>query len=86
MNEGKAELTSKKVMLADDHALFREGLKRILADAGFKKIVEATNGQEAIDLAIIERPDLILMDIYMPAMNGVEATRHILKKFQISLL
>jgi two-component system response regulator DegU len=81
MNEGKAELTSKKVMLADDHALFREGLKRILADAGFKKIVEATNGQEAIDLAIIERPDLILMEIYMPAMNGVEATRHILKKF-----
>lgn len=81
MNKLKAELTAKKIMLADDHALFREGLKRILADAEFKNIIEATNGKEAIDLAIIEQPDLILMDIYMPAMNGVEATRHILQEF-----
>ena len=59
MNKQNAELTAKKIMLADDHALFREGLKRILADVGFKNIVEATNGKEAIDLAIIEQPDLI---------------------------
>ena len=68
------------VILADDHTVLRDGLRFLLEAQGDIKIVGmAANGQEAIDQASITCPDIILMDISMPVMNGIEATKHICK-------
>ena len=67
------------VLLAEDHAIVRQGLCALLnADGRFKMVGEARNGREAVDLAATLRPDVILMDIAMPVLNGLEATRQIL--------
>jgi DNA-binding NarL/FixJ family response regulator len=67
------------VMLAEDHAIVRQGLCALLvADGGFKMAGEARNGREAVEMARALRPDVILMDIAMPQLNGLEATRQIL--------
>jgi len=75
-----------KILLADDHDMVRMGLKTyLMLDERFEVIAEAANGQEVIDLLDQngdgEHPDLILMDMMMPVMNGVEATRHILHRY-----
>jgi DNA-binding NarL/FixJ family response regulator len=67
------------VLLAEDHAIVRQGLSALLnADGSFKLIGQACNGREAVELAAKLRPDVILMDIAMPVLNGLEATRQIL--------
>lgn len=67
-----------KVLLADDHNLFREGIARILRNApGITLAGLAENGEQAIALAEEHRPDVILMDVHMPEVNGIEATRQI---------
>lgn len=67
------------VLIADDHPLFRKGMRALLTAApDFRVVGEATTGQEAIELAGSLQPDVILMDLQMPGMNGVEATRQIL--------
>ncbi len=67
------------VLLAEDHAVVRQGLCALLkAEGHFKIVGEARTGREAIDLARELRPDVILMDIAMPVLNGLEATRQIL--------
>jgi NarL family two-component system response regulator LiaR len=67
-----------RLIVADDHALFREGILRICQHAGDLDVVgEAQNGQEAVALAARLRPDVILMDINMPVLDGVQATRTI---------
>lgn len=66
-----------KVLLVDDHALFRAGLATLLRAWGLEVIGEAGNGEEAIIKARQLQPDLVLMDIGMPKMNGLEATRAI---------
>ena len=69
-----------RVMIADDHLIMREGLRALLeSHEGIEVIGEATNGQEAIDQVGSLKPDIILMDISMPVMNGLEATRAIKK-------
>jgi DNA-binding NarL/FixJ family response regulator len=73
--------TSKQitVLLAEDHAIVRQGLCALLNRDRYIKIVgEARTGREAVDLAQSLRPDVILMDIAMPVLNGLEATRQIL--------
>jgi DNA-binding NarL/FixJ family response regulator len=66
------------VLLAEDHAVVRQGLCALLnADGGFQVLGEARNGREAVQLARSLRPDVILMDIAMPMLNGLEATRQI---------
>ncbi|WP_284446165.1 response regulator [Paenibacillus hunanensis] len=75
-----------KILLADDHDMVRMGLKTyLMLDERFEVIAEAANGQEVIDLLEQSidgvQPDLILMDMMMPVMNGVEATRHILHRY-----
>ena len=68
-----------KVLIADDHPLFRFGLRALLeAESGTAVIGEATSGEEAVNMAASLQPDVILMDINMPGINGIEATRHIL--------
>ena len=67
------------LILADDHAIVRQGLVALLkSDARFKMVGEAKNGREAVELARTLQPDVILMDIAMPVLNGLEATRQIL--------
>lgn len=65
-----------RILLVDDHDIVRKGLKSHL-DNLCEVCAEATNGKEAVDLATEFRPDLILMDISMPVMNGLEAARQI---------
>jgi len=70
-----------QLLIADDHALFREGLRALFsAIEGIELVGEATTGQEAIDIVAELQPDVVLMDIDMPGMSGVEATRSILRK------
>jgi len=67
------------VLLVDDHELVRTGIKRILSDArGIKVVGEAGSGEEAIKLAKECRPDVVLMDINMPGIGGLEATRKLM--------
>lgn len=67
-----------RVLLCDDQRLFREGLRTILeAEADFEVVGEGSDGREAVDLSSRLRPDLVLMDIRMPHIDGVEATRRI---------
>jgi DNA-binding NarL/FixJ family response regulator len=70
------------VLLADDHALVRRGFRRMLEDdAEISVVGEASNGNEAVRLALELRPKVIVMDCAMPELNGIEATRKILEKF-----
>src|SRR5262245_28410500 len=67
-----------KVLLADDHTVVREGLRFILEASGDIKIIStASNGQEAVDQALLNCPDVVVMDISMPVMDGIEATKRI---------
>jgi DNA-binding NarL/FixJ family response regulator len=72
---------SIKIMIVDEHKILREGLSTLIAKQPDMKIVgEATDGREALDLADKLSPDLILMDVTMPNLNGIEATRKIKSK------
>jgi len=64
-----------RIVIADDHALFRDGLRSLLSTQGHDIVGEAKNGREAIDLARRLKPDLILMDVQMPEIDGLAATR-----------
>jgi two-component system, NarL family, response regulator DegU len=66
-----------RLLLADDHRMLREGLRRSMIDEGFDVVGEAENGEEAVRMAEELQPDVILMDVSMPEMDGVEATRAI---------
>lgn len=69
-----------RVVIADDHPVFRYGLRALLsAESGMDIVGEATTGAEAISLAMIEQPNVILLDLNMPGMNGIEATREIVR-------
>ncbi len=68
-----------RVLICDDHTLFRDGLRALIASAPDLELAgEATTGEEAVELAAQLLPDVILMDIKMPGINGIEATRQIL--------
>lgn len=66
-----------RLMLADDHRMLREGLRRSMTDAGFDVVGEAKDGAEAVRLAAELVPDVILMDVTMPNCDGVEACRQV---------
>ena len=66
-----------RVLLADDHTMLRQSLRRSLVDAGIEVVAEAANGYEAVKLAAEHRPDVVLMDVSMPVMDGIEATRQV---------
>ncbi|MCL5669949.1 MAG: response regulator transcription factor [Acidobacteria bacterium] len=68
-----------KLMLADDNAPVRHSLRALLEREGFRVVVEAADGEQAVSLACQHRPDVILLDLSMPHLNGIEAARQIHK-------
>ena len=78
LNENPAPPSLARVIVVDDHDLLRESLRSMLECEGDLQIVdEAKDGQEAIELCRLHRPDLVLMDVRMPRVDGFEATRRI---------
>src|SRR3954470_18593359 len=68
-----------KVLLVDDHDLFRAGLRTLLEEQGVRVVAEAADGAQALGRVREYAPDVVLMDINMPVMNGVDATREIVR-------
>jgi DNA-binding NarL/FixJ family response regulator len=68
-----------RLMLADDNAPVRRSLRSLLEREGFKVVVEAADGEQAVSLAFQHRPDVILLDLSMPHLNGIDAARQIQK-------
>src|SRR5215211_6215642 len=81
MSQGERSAEPTRVVVADDHALFRYGLKAMLANAeDFEVVSEAATGEEVVEKVAQTRPDIVLMDIQMPGISGIEATRRVLEK------
>lgn len=71
-------MVKTQILIADDHPVFREGIRKLFDDQVDLEVVgQADNGEEAVRLAVELKPNLILMDIMMPKLNGIEATRQI---------
>jgi two-component system, NarL family, response regulator NreC len=68
-----------RIVLADDHVIVRHGLKLILEEAGFEVMGEASNGQEVVRLAEKLKPEVAVLDVGMPLLNGIDATKEIRK-------
>jgi DNA-binding NarL/FixJ family response regulator len=80
MGNGEGEAASKvaRLLIADDHALVREGLRTMLSgEVGIEVIAEANDGQQALNICRELKPDLVLMDVRMPVMDGLQATKWI---------
>lgn len=72
----------KKIIITDDHQIFRQGLRSLLVKEGIAEVIaEASNGREFLNLLPDYSPDLVLMDIGMPEMNGIEATENALRLY-----
>ena len=67
------------VILVDDHTMLRQGIRRALESEGIKVVAEASDGAAAIRLALEHKPDVVLMDVSMPGMDGVEAARRLVE-------
>ena len=83
-------MTAIRVLVADDHALVREGIRHVLdAEDGFDVVAEAKNGREAVELALVHRPDVVVLDITMPEETGLKAAarlRELLPTARVLLL
>jgi two-component system, NarL family, response regulator LiaR len=78
MSSGVVFMTTVKVLLAEDHIITRQGIRKLLEDeADIQVVGEAGDGEEAVNLVKEKQPDLVIMDIAMPKLNGIEATRKI---------
>lgn len=66
-----------RILLADDHAIVRDGLKSVLVREGFEIAAEASDGREAVELTRKLHPDAVVMDVSMPSLNGIDAAREI---------
>lgn len=66
-----------RILLADDHAMFRQGIRVMLEREGFTVVAEAADGLDAVALSLIEKPEVAIVDVMMPGLNGIEAARRI---------
>jgi NarL family two-component system response regulator LiaR len=73
-------MTTLRLLIADDHGLFRRGLRQACEEADLVVAGEAQNGQEAVEMARLLKPDVILIDIHMPLLDGLSATRQIIQE------
>ena len=79
---GGRNMTEITVLLADDHAVVREGMRELIdREKDLKVVGEAENGKEAVEKVAELRPDVVLMDVDMPGLNGIEATRQIKARY-----
>ena len=69
-----------RILLADDHTVVRKGLRLLLESNGFTVVADAADGREAVELAERHTPDVVVMDVAMPTLNGIEAARQITAK------
>lgn len=74
-------MTKQRIILADDHIIFRQGLTSLLNEGIAEVVAEASNGTELLEIIPVFNPDMVLMDISMPIMGGVEATKLINEKY-----
>src|SRR5450755_3510890 len=77
-DSGEHDSPALRVVMADDHPVFRDGLAMILRERGIAVVAEVADGQETIEAAAAHHPDVVLMDLTMPGLGGVEATRRLL--------
>lgn len=74
-------MATLRILVVDDHEIVRKGLRAVLEkQPGWQVVAEAANGREAVDKAIETKPDITILDISMPSLNGLEAVRQIVKK------
>lgn len=70
-----------RILIGDDHTLMRHGVRKIIEErADWEVVAEASNGREAVNEAVAHSPDVVLLDVGMPQLNGIEATRQIVKR------
>lgn len=79
-------MSKGRIMVVDDESILRMDIKEMLQEAGYDVVAEANNGETAIELAAKHIPDLIVMDVKMPKMNGMKAARIINRSFDIPTL
>lgn len=78
IERGSKTIVKTRILIADDHAMLREGMRNLIEqEKDFELVGEAADGEEAVRLATELKPDIIIMDIVMPKLNGVEATKQI---------
>lgn len=70
-------ITGLRVVVVDDHPVFRQGLRTLLEELGVDVVAEADDGERGVEVAVRERPDVVLMDLQLPGLTGVEATRRL---------
>lgn len=75
-----------KILMADDSAFMRNVLKNILENNGYKNFVEASDGKEALEKIKAEKPDLILLDVIMPNVGGIEVIKEIGRQFKVIIV
>jgi two-component system, NarL family, response regulator NreC len=75
-----SDITSKRVVIADDHAMFRQGLKSMLESDNYSVVGEAENGHEAIRMVRQQKPEFAILDFSMPLLNGIDAARDIQRR------
>ncbi|MFL5964846.1 MAG: response regulator [Gaiellaceae bacterium] len=79
-------LTTARILTVDDNPIVRADLRLMLEDAGFEVVPDARDGVEAVDLARRHKPDLVLIDLSLPRLDGVEATRRILGERDVPVI
>ncbi|MDX1935093.1 MAG: response regulator [Capsulimonadales bacterium] len=84
--EQRSILPGKRVLIVEDEGLTQAQLRKLMTNAGMKVVGSAVNGAQGLEIALRERPDLVLMDINMPVMDGLEATRRLLAEMSVCVV